>query len=57
MPDYAKMYALMVRAASAALDLLPDTEKNADSRDILQTALYRAEEMYIAEGESEEKQI
>ncbi len=52
MPDYEKMYALMVRAASAALDLLPDTEENADSRDILQTALYTAEEMYITAGEN-----
>lgn len=50
MPDYAKMYALLVRAASAALDLLPRTEENADSRAILQMALYTAEEMYIAAG-------
>lgn len=29
-------------ALVAALDLLPDKEENADSRDILQTALYTA---------------
>ena len=47
MPDYAKMYRLMVSAASEALDVLPDTEENCAGRDILQTALYTAEEMYI----------
>ena len=51
MPDYAKMYALLVQAASAALDALPDTKGNADGRDILQSALYAAEEMYITEGD------
>ncbi len=55
MPDYAKMYALLVRAASAALDALPDTKENAAGRDILQTALYTAEEMYIAAGNADEK--
>ena len=48
MPDYAKMYRLMVSAASEALDALPDTEENSAGRDILQKALYAAEEMYIA---------
>ena len=51
MPDYAKMYALMVSAASEALDILPDTAENAAGRDILQTALFGAEEMYITDGE------
>lgn len=49
MPDYAKMYALMVAAASEALDMLPDTQANAAARDKLQNALYAAEEMYISE--------
>ena len=51
MPDYEKMYALMVRAASEALDALPDAAETAAGRDILQAALYAAEEMYVAEGD------
>ena len=54
MPDYAKMYRLMVSAASEALDVLPDTEENRAGRDILQTALYAAEEMYISAKEDPE---
>ncbi len=53
MPDYAKMYAVMVLAASSALDALPDTAENAGARNILQTALYAAEEMYIAGEEKD----
>ena len=53
MPDYAKMYRLMVTAASEALDALPDTGETKTGRDILQTALYKAEEMYIAAAETE----
>ena len=52
-PDYAKMYRLMVTAASEALDALPDTGETKTGRDILQTALYKAEEMYIAAAETE----
>ena len=51
MPDYSRMYHLMVSAASEALDSLPDSEENKAGRNILQTALYAAEEMYVAEAE------
>ena len=54
MPDYAKMYRLMVLAASEALDALPDTEENRAGRGILQTALHAAEEMYITAKEEPE---
>lgn len=54
MPDYAKMYALMVAAASEALDMLPDTQANAAARDKLQNALYAVEEMYISENSGHE---
>lgn len=49
MPDYEKMYHILVSAASEALDLLPETEENASGRETLQSALYDTEEMYIAE--------
>lgn len=48
MPDYEKMYAILCAAGSEALDLLPDTAENREGREVLQRALYRAEEMYIA---------
>lgn len=48
MPNYKKMYAILCAAGSEALDLLPDTEENREGREVLQRALYRAEEMYIA---------
>ena len=54
MPDYAKMYRLMVSAASEALDSLPDTEENRAGRDMLQNALYEAEEMYVSAKEEPE---
>ena len=47
MPDYPKMYGLLVLAASEALDALPDTPENAGGRNILQIALYAVEDMYI----------
>ena len=48
MVDYKKMYAVLCAAASDALDALPDTAENAVGRDILQTALLKAEEMYVS---------
>ena len=55
MPDYERMYHLMCRAASGALDMLPDTEENIPGRMLLQFALYVAEELYIRDcGEEEE---
>ncbi len=47
-PDYAKMYAILCAAASEALDALPETAENAEGRRLLQAALYRAEELYVA---------
>ena len=54
MADYQKMYGVLVRAASEALDVLPDTEENAAGRRLLQAALYRAEEMYILAEEDQD---
>lgn len=48
MPDYPKMYATVVSAASDALDKLPEIPENAEARALLQQALFTAEEMYIA---------
>ncbi len=48
MADYAKMYAILCAAASEALDMLPETAENAEGRRLLQSALYQAEEMYVA---------
>ena len=55
MPDYERMYHFMCRAASGALDMLPETKDNAAGRTLLQFALYVAEELYIRDcGEEEE---
>ncbi len=55
MPDYERMYHIMCRAASGALDMLPETKENAAGRCLLQFALYVAEELYIRDcGEEEE---
>ena len=48
MPDYKKMYHILCAAASEALDKLPETPDNAAGRDILQNALYEAEELYLS---------
>ena len=48
MPDYEKMYALVCGAASDALDLLPETAENQPGREVLRTALFQAEELYIS---------
>ena len=47
MPDYQKAYHILCAAASMALDALPQTEENAAGREMLQKALYEAEEVYI----------
>ena len=49
MPDYQKMYALLCRAASEALDVLPRSPENAPARLWL-----RAEELYIAGAPAED---
>ncbi len=45
--NYSKMYAILCAAASEALDVLPDTAENKCGRDLLQSALYEAEELYL----------
>ena len=45
MADYQKMYYILCRAMDKALDVLPAGAK--DARQIMQEALYEAEEKYI----------
>ena len=59
-PDWKRMYLLMARVMSDALDALPDSQENAQGREMMQKALYDAEEMYISadddeNGESEDE--
>ena len=49
--DYRKMYAILCKAASAALDMLPETPENTAGRCLLQKALLEAEEVYLSDGE------
>ncbi len=54
MPDYERMYHILCRAASGALDMLPETKENTAGRGLLQFALYVAEELYIrADGDED----
>lgn len=48
MEDYRKMYAILCAAASEALDLL-ETGHTEQAAALLQNALLRAEELYIAQ--------
>ena len=57
MVDYQRMYALLCTAASQALDMLPATEENSAGREVLQQALYEAEEMYVSAEEGHESPI
>lgn len=50
MTDYRKMYYILCRAASEAIDAEP-----AAARQLLQKALYEAEDIYIATCSDEEK--
>ena len=47
-PDYKKMYHIVCSAVSKALDLLPKTYENTVGRQLLQEALYEAEELYVS---------
>ena len=51
MVDYRKMYYILCKAASEALDRLPDAEENRSARDILSAALLEAEEVYLTAEE------
>ena len=53
MADYQKMYYILCRAASDVLDKLPETRDTTEARQILQTALYEAEEVYVSEPTSD----
>ena len=55
MPDYERMYHILCRAASGALDMLPATKENASGRMLLHFALLVTEEMYIRDSEDEEQ--
>ena len=47
MADYKTMYQILCKAASEALDALPVTEATKKARELLQSALYEAEDLYI----------
>lgn len=51
MVDYQKMYYILCRAASDAIDRLPETSDNQEARQLLQTALLEAEELYVSDSE------
>lgn len=48
MVDYQKMYYILCRAASDAIDILPENDDNQEVRQLLQNALLEAEELYIS---------
>ena len=47
MADYPTMYHILCKAASRALDLLPDNDGNRLGRAVLQEALLEAEGVYV----------
>lgn len=51
MVDYQKMYYILCRAASDAIDKLSETEENQEARQLLQAALLEAEEIYVSSSE------
>lgn len=53
MADHRQMYAILCKAASDALDLLPETEENRAARALLQDALLEAEEIYLSAEDPE----
>lgn len=55
MPDYKKMYAILVSAVSAALDEIHPTPENIRIFKILRDALDKTEEIYIDSCEDDEK--
>lgn len=48
-----KMYAILCYAASEALDALESPENTGKAKEILQNALWQAEELYITAEESD----
>ena len=55
MIDYRKMYHILCKAASVALDQLPNTAENAEGRETLSAALREAEEIYVSASEAGEE--
>ena len=51
MVDYQKMYYILCRAVSDAIDRLPETTDNQEARQLLQAALLKAEEIYVSDSE------
>jgi len=51
MADYQKMYYILCRAASDAIDKLSETEENQEARQMLQAALLETEEIYVSDSE------
>lgn len=47
MTDYRRMYCILCKAASTALDLLPEGKDTRGARAVLQAALLEAEEVYL----------
>ena len=56
MADYKKMYALLCREVSTALDELPDVEINRPACQRLQNALLVSEDIYIQTCGPDEKE-
>ena len=54
MTDYKKMYALLCRAASDALDKLPESKENTEGKELLRKALLDAEDIYIESVDADE---
>ena len=51
MVDYQKMYYILCRAASDAIDMLSEATDNQEARQLLQAALLEAEEIYVSDSE------
>lgn len=47
MVQYKKLYAILCKAASDALEALPNSEKTQESAILLQEALWQAEDLYL----------
>jgi len=54
MADYQKMYGILCRAMSEALDRLPQKAENLPARLCMEKALNEAEDLYIETAEEEE---
>lgn len=55
MTKYQQMYYILCAAVSKTLDCLPQIEKNEEARQLLQTALDEAEELYIQSADASDE--